>query len=258
MRCWSKCWFFLANMFFLMLVVKMSERWKWQVCVPDPKLLVRKRLLVNLATKSSEKSRHELPSCWCWCWCWCKWCWQQWSQTAAAVPRRRRGNNDNATPLRSLEPSHRPLWGLGHPGTQANMITILERVCTLQNVKIVDSSAWWYEGWRVPIGSKRKKCWFIICPNAGHHHREDWRDWCHMRHFDPRHIRHHCREDWAPCPLWGDPCRTKMVAYFIWFFIVRKRLGCTQPRWPDMESPSSCSSFTFSQFRFYVIVIYVQ
>ena len=104
--------------------------------------------------------------------------------------------------------------------------------------------------WRVPIGSKRKKCWFIICPNAGHHHREDWRDWCHMRHFDPRHIRHHCREDWAPCPLWGDP---KMVAYFIWFSIVRKRLGCTQPRWPDMESPSSFSSYTFSQFRFYVI-----
>jgi len=31
-----------------------------KVCVPDPKLLVRKRLLVNLATKSSEKSRRQL------------------------------------------------------------------------------------------------------------------------------------------------------------------------------------------------------
>ena len=31
-----------------------------KVCIPDPKLLVRKRLLVNLATKSSEKSRRQL------------------------------------------------------------------------------------------------------------------------------------------------------------------------------------------------------
>ena len=42
----------------MLLLMLMLEIKSSQVCSPDPKLLVRKRLLVNLATKSSEKSRH--------------------------------------------------------------------------------------------------------------------------------------------------------------------------------------------------------